>query len=115
LQMEEGAAAAEKAAGSTATDNFELDVSDDRFAAVFEKPDFHVDPSLPNFKKTRSMKKIVEEKQKRILKEDKKKEKEEESKEKAKPLLVDSLVKAIKAKTKVNMAKNGKKKKKRSL
>ena len=47
-------------------DDFQVNLQDDRFGAVFESADFNVDPSHPNFKKTKSMQAIVDEKQKRI-------------------------------------------------
>ena len=43
-----------------------MDLQDERFGAVFESADFNVNPSHPNFKKTKSMQAIVDEKQKRI-------------------------------------------------
>jgi len=48
-------------------DDFRMDLKDDRFGAMYENADFNVDPSHPNFKKTKSMQAIVEEKQKRIV------------------------------------------------
>ncbi len=36
-------------------DNFKIDVTDERFSAVFDKADYNVDPSNPNFKKTKAM------------------------------------------------------------
>ena len=52
----------------TQEENFKLDLGDERFSAVFEKPDYNIDPSHPNFKKTQSMLDMVEEKQRRIKK-----------------------------------------------
>ena len=49
-------------------ENFKLDLGDERFSAVFEKADYNIDPSHPNFKKTQSMLDMVEEKQRRIKK-----------------------------------------------
>merc|ERR1712138_289032 len=49
-----------------ADDNFSVDVADNRFSAMFNKPDFNIDPTNPNFKKTKNMEKILGEKQKRI-------------------------------------------------
>jgi hypothetical protein len=48
-------------------DNFKLDLKDSRFSAIFDTAEYNVDPSNPNFKKTKSMQEIIEEKQKRIL------------------------------------------------
>merc|ERR1712048_842214 len=57
---------------TTATeDNFQMDVNDQRFSAIFNNPKYNVDPSHPSFKKTKSMAAIIEEKQKRIIKSDK--------------------------------------------
>merc|ERR1712165_181154 len=47
-------------------DNFSVDVGDNRFSAVFNHPEFNIDPTNPNFKKTKNMEKILGEKQKRI-------------------------------------------------
>merc|ERR1712243_136700 len=52
----------------TQEENFKLDLGDERFSAVFKKPDYNIDPSHPNFKKTQSMLDMVEEKQRRIKK-----------------------------------------------
>merc|ERR1712136_25292 len=52
----------------TQEENFKLDLGDERFSAVFEKPDYNIDPSHPNFKKTQCMLDMVEEKQRRIKK-----------------------------------------------
>eukprot|EP00092_Neocalanus_flemingeri_P015832 GFUD01017137.1.p1 GENE.GFUD01017137.1~~GFUD01017137.1.p1 ORF type:complete len:658 (+),score=333.16 GFUD01017137.1:57-2030(+) len=47
-------------------DNFSVDVTDDRFSSLFSRPEFNIDPTEPNFKKTKNMEKIIQEKQKRI-------------------------------------------------
>lgn len=47
-------------------DTFDVDVKDERFAALFTRPEFNIDPSEPNFKKTKAMEKLIGEKQKRI-------------------------------------------------
>jgi len=46
-------------------DQFEIDVHDKRFSALFNSPDYILDPSDPQFKKTKAMDKIIEEKQNR--------------------------------------------------
>ncbi|XP_055606701.1 ESF1 homolog [Uranotaenia lowii] len=53
-------------------DDFQLDVDDSRFNAVFEKPEFNIDPTNPAFKKTKGMEKLIEEKLKKrpLTKED---------------------------------------------
>lgn len=51
-------------------DTFQMDLQDDRFAAVFHNADFNVDPSHPSFKKTKSMQQVIDEKQRRILQSD---------------------------------------------
>ena len=48
-------------------DDFQMDVKDPRFAAIFHNPKYNVDPSHPGFKKTKAMKSIIEEKQSRIV------------------------------------------------
>jgi hypothetical protein len=40
---------------------FQMDVADPRFAAVFEKHEFAIDPSNPRFKDTEGMRKLLEE------------------------------------------------------
>ena len=45
--------------------NFQVDMNDQRFSALFSNPEFNVDPSNPLFKKTESMLAIIEEKQRR--------------------------------------------------
>ncbi|KAI0404381.1 hypothetical protein F4802DRAFT_226427 [Xylaria palmicola] len=42
-------------------EGFEMDVSDERFKAVFENHEFAIDPSNPKFKPTPGMKKLLEE------------------------------------------------------
>ena len=48
-------------------DNFDVNVNDERFAAIFNNPDFNIDPSQQNFKKTSGMDKLITEKQKRLV------------------------------------------------
>ncbi|CAG0898289.1 unnamed protein product [Darwinula stevensoni] len=47
-------------------DEFQVDVNDSRFSALFSSHHFNVDPSHQHFKKTRGMEAIIAEKQKRI-------------------------------------------------
>ena len=47
-------------------DNFAVDVEDNRFTAMFNRPEFNIDPTNPSFKKTKNMEKIIGEKQKRV-------------------------------------------------
>ncbi|CAB4385106.1 unnamed protein product [Rhizophagus irregularis] len=46
-------------------DDFEINVNDSRFAALHESHHFAIDPSNPQFKKTKSMGKLLEERQRR--------------------------------------------------
>lgn len=46
-------------------DNFQIDVSDNRFNAVFTKHEFNIDPTDPHFKKTKGMELLIHEKLKR--------------------------------------------------
>ncbi|KAI9477597.1 pre-rRNA-processing protein esf1 [Coemansia sp. RSA 989] len=46
-------------------DDFELDVSDPRFGALFQSHNFAIDPNNPNFKKTKAMKELLNETRKR--------------------------------------------------
>ena len=86
-------------------DNFQLDLSDSRFGSIFSRPEFNVDPSHPSFKKTKSMNKIIEEKQKRILKDDEQGQEVNVSREentdfkRKSSAPIDSLLKSVQAKT----------------
>ncbi|CAB4064293.1 unnamed protein product [Lepeophtheirus salmonis] len=80
--------------GSVQADNFTLDLKDPRFQAIFDDPDYNVDPSHPNFKKTKSMKEIISEKQKRILELDE--DSQPVPKRKAQVSEIDKLVKSVK-------------------
>ncbi|XP_070578083.1 ESF1 homolog [Ptychodera flava] len=46
-------------------DKFQLDTEDPRFSAIYESHHFQIDPSDPQFKKTKAMETIIQEKQKR--------------------------------------------------
>ena len=46
-------------------EDFEMDVQDPRFAAVFDRHDFAIDPTNPRFVKTEGTKKLMEERRKR--------------------------------------------------
>ncbi|XP_053140568.1 ESF1 homolog isoform X3 [Hemicordylus capensis] len=47
------------------TDDFQVNVTDDRFQAMYTSHLFNLDPSDPNFKKTKAVEKILEEKARR--------------------------------------------------
>ncbi|MCJ1249811.1 pre-rRNA-processing protein esf1 [Trapelia coarctata] len=51
-------------------DDFKMDVADPRFGAVFERPEFAVDPSNPRFKGTEGMKALLEEGRRKRARED---------------------------------------------
>ncbi|XP_005175348.2 ESF1 homolog [Musca domestica] len=46
-------------------DNFQLNVNDNRFKAVFTSHEFNIDPTDPHFKKTKGMEQLIHEKLKR--------------------------------------------------
>ncbi|XP_065201552.1 ESF1 homolog [Planococcus citri] len=48
------------------TDDFQVDVNDDRFSAVYSSHLFNIDPTNPKFHKTKGMEAFITEKQKRI-------------------------------------------------
>lgn len=48
-------------------DDFQVDVEDPRFSALFTSHKYNIDPSEPNFKKTKAMETIIQAKQKRRL------------------------------------------------
>ncbi|KAM6082463.1 ESF1 homolog [Chlamydotis macqueenii] len=60
-------------------DDFQVNVADTRFQAMFTSPLFNLDPSDPNFKKTKAVEKILEEKARR--REEKEQNLQEASKE----------------------------------
>lgn len=43
-------------------DDFQIDVKDDRFGAIYDSYLYNIDPSAPEYKKTKSMEAIIEEK-----------------------------------------------------
>lgn len=47
-------------------DDFNMDLNDPRFQAMYESHSFAIDPSNPAFKKTESMKQVIAERQKRL-------------------------------------------------
>lgn len=51
-------------------DSFELNIKDDRFNAVYTQPEFNIDPADPNFKKTKGMEVLIQEKLKRRYNDD---------------------------------------------
>ena len=85
---------------ASAEDNFELDFADNRFADIFSNPKYNVDPSHPSFKKTKSMKSIIDEKQKRILQSDQDKSSNEpQAKKSKKHSSLDLLANQVKSKS----------------
>lgn len=47
--------------------DFEIDLNDDRFKEIFENRDYNIDPTNTDFKKTKTMKKILDERSKRQI------------------------------------------------
>ncbi|NXE62471.1 ESF1 protein, partial [Calcarius ornatus] len=91
-------------------DDFQVNVADTRFQAMFTSPLFNLDPSDPNFKKTKAVEKILEEKARRReekeqdLKEankglEKKMAKKGEAAKKAIDPALSMLIKSVKHKT----------------
>ncbi|XP_045773040.1 ESF1 homolog [Maniola jurtina] len=81
-----------------AVPDFEINLDDRRFAALYDSHLFNIDPTDPNFKKTKNMEKLIHEKLKRRPKDDPVPEvKTKKSKEDAE---LNVLVKNIKRKTK---------------
>lgn len=76
-------------------DNFEVDLNDDRFKEIFENRDYNIDPSNTDFKKTKTMKKILDERSKRQHK-----GKSDQPKKKVKTNDLNNLVDKIKRKHK---------------
>lgn len=51
-------------------DGFKADLNDDRFKEIFESHDYAIDPTSSEFKKTDTMKRILDERSKRLRRED---------------------------------------------
>ena len=88
-------------------EDFELDIKDKRFHAVFENSNFNIDPSHPNFKKTKSMQKLISEKQKRFEKNNPE-YKSQSRPEKRDKSDVMNLVKSVQLKSKAHSSKKKK-------
>uniref|UniRef100_A0A8D8PC39 ESF1 homolog n=1 Tax=Culex pipiens TaxID=7175 RepID=A0A8D8PC39_CULPI len=54
-----------EALAAAAGDDFDIDLGDDRFRAVYERPEYSIDPTNPSFKKTKGMERLIEEKLKK--------------------------------------------------
>ena len=54
-----------KNAEEAEVDNFHMDVNDSRFSALFNNPNFNIDPSAPEFKKTKVMDDLIQHKVKK--------------------------------------------------
>ena len=67
-----------------ADDSFKLDVGDSRFGAVFDNKDFAIDKTVPEFKDTREMSRLIDERQARVRKATKESGKKRKSEKKAK-------------------------------
>lgn len=59
----------EKSNAST-SDDFQVNVNDDRFSALFSSHHYNIDPTDPHYKKTKGMEKLIEEKIKRRIEND---------------------------------------------
>lgn len=87
-------------------DSFKADLNDDRFNEIFESHDYAIDPTSSEFKKTETMKRILDERSKRLRREEgddrkSKKSKKNKRSEKASeesPLALNSLVAKLKNK-----------------
>jgi hypothetical protein len=93
-------------------DNFEINVSDPRFSAIQESHHFAIDPTNPQFKKTKSMKKLMDARQTK-MKQDKPEDdnwKKEKKPEKKKDSL-SQLVASVKRKGALDKSKSGKRQK----
>lgn len=56
-----------KASDENTQQDFEIDLDDDRFKEIFENRDYNIDPTNTDFKKTKTMKKILDERSKRQI------------------------------------------------
>ncbi|KAF9349446.1 pre-rRNA-processing protein esf1 [Mortierella sp. AD094] len=57
----------DKDKGEDLQDDFKIDVADPRFSALHESHHFALDPTNPNFKKTKAMTELLQERQKRTV------------------------------------------------
>ena len=92
-------------------DSFSVNVADSRFSAMYSRPEFNIDPTDPNFKKTKNMEKIIGEKQKRFSRSDPREErrgKEGGSKKQKLDPEVSQSIKTVKNKWKKNSMKSRK-------
>ncbi|CAG9562016.1 unnamed protein product [Danaus chrysippus] len=78
--------------------DFEIDVDDKRFSALYESHHYNIDPTDPNFKKTKNMEKLIKEKLKRRPADNM--ETEPNAKKSREETELNMLVKNIKRKTK---------------
>ncbi|XP_077996320.1 ESF1 homolog [Glandiceps talaboti] len=67
----------------TFKDTFEINVEDSRFSAIYDSHHYQIDPSDPQFKKTKAMDKIFKEKQKRRIQKETSEKKERKDKAKS--------------------------------
>ncbi|XP_071487006.1 ESF1 homolog [Diadema antillarum] len=90
-------------------DSFEIDASDPRFEALFTSHEYAIDPSDTQFKKTKAMSALIEEKQKRRRRKEREEEKTDEGchggksedvqEKRKKDTDISQLVRSIKSKT----------------
>lgn len=71
-------------------DSFTPDLNDDRFKEVFENHDYAIDPTSSEFKKTETMKKILQERSKRLRKDESEDRKSKKLKTKEESLMGNS-------------------------
>ena len=101
----------------------QIDVQDSRFKAIFDNPLYNIDPSVPEFKKTKALTSLLEEKLRRCEKTGRRPDgtssaATQPAAKKAKigptadsgPSVLASLVKSVKAKTRLLQSKKKKKK-----
>lgn len=82
-------------------DDFKVDVKDARFSAIFTSHHYNIDPTDPHYKKTKGMEALIEEKQKRIITNDK----NEEPISKRPKSELNALVNSVKRKTQILLKK----------
>ncbi|KAI8377558.1 uncharacterized protein BYT42DRAFT_570712 [Radiomyces spectabilis] len=122
MEMRKGKKAKKGKKMQVEQDDFEINVNDPRFSAMQESHHFAIDPTNPHFKKTKSMKKLIEARQSKMRTDDKqvdewKKEGQAKSKQATedKPAQKDSslsaLVDAVKRKGALSQSKMGKRQK----
>lgn len=89
-----------ESAPSNENDDFQVDVKDARFSAIFSSHHYNIDPTDPRYKKTKGMEALIEEKQRRVETNDNDNVSDEQPPAKKPKAELNALVNSVKRKTK---------------